>query len=86
MDVSSIPSSIATPTHQHTNGAIDLAGTDQISQTLSRRTWARGVTTIYAYTPGGELSSADYSDATPDVTRGYDRRGRLGPGNGVASK
>jgi RHS repeat-associated protein len=43
---------------------------------LLTRTWARGVTTTYAYNNAGELVSVDYSDNTPDVTYTFDRRGR----------
>ncbi|MFO0838802.1 MAG: RHS repeat-associated core domain-containing protein [Phycisphaerae bacterium] len=47
------------------------------------RTWARQVggqplTTDYGYdSQTGELTSVNYSDSTPDVTRTYDRLGRL---------
>jgi len=50
---------------------------------LEVRTWARTIngaalTTTYAYDPKtGEMTLADYSDATPDVSIGYDRVGRL---------
>jgi YD repeat-containing protein len=49
------------------------------------RTWARTsplsglptpVSTTYAFNNAGDLSSIDYSDATPDVAFGYDRLGR----------
>lgn len=43
---------------------------------LAGRTWARGITTTYAYNNAGDVSGIDYSDATPDVTFTYDRRGR----------
>lgn len=43
---------------------------------LLTRSWARGVTTTYGYNDAGDLTSVDYSDSTPDVTYGYDRRGR----------
>jgi hypothetical protein len=43
---------------------------------LASRTWARGLTTPYTYNNAGDLSTVDYSDATPDVSYGYDRRGR----------
>jgi RHS repeat-associated protein len=47
---------------------------------IERRTWARGVTTDYAYDSFGDLTGVNYSDSTPDVTLGgYDRLGR--PGN-----
>ena len=42
---------------------------------LSRRTWARGVTTDYAYDGQGRLISKNYSDSTPDVSLTYDRLG-----------
>ena len=44
---------------------------------LSTRTWARGLTTSYAYNNAGELQGADYSGGTPDVTYAYDRQGHL---------
>lgn len=45
---------------------------------LNVRTWARGVTTDYDYdTNTGELTSANYSDSTPDITNDYNRRGLL---------
>ena len=40
---------------------------------LVRRTWARGVTTDYAYDSRGHLVSKTYSDATPSVSLAYDR-------------
>ena len=43
---------------------------------LGTRTWARGITTTYAYNNAGELQGADYSDGTPDVSYAYDRQGR----------
>lgn len=43
---------------------------------LHTRTWARGIVTTYGYSAGGELTSIDYSDATPDVTMVLDRLGR----------
>ena len=42
---------------------------------LVRRTWARGVTTDYAYDSRGQLVSKTYSDATPSVSLAYDRLG-----------
>lgn len=45
---------------------------------LGTRTWARGLTTSYAYNNAGELQGADYSDATPDVTYAYDPAGTPG--------
>jgi len=44
---------------------------------LVRRTWARGVTTDYAYDSRGHLVSKTYSDATPSVSLVYDRLGHL---------
>lgn len=43
------------------------------------RTWARGVTTTYAYTDNanGSVQTVGYSDATPDTTNRYDLTGRL---------
>lgn len=43
---------------------------------LALRTWARGTTTTYGYSAGGDLSSISYSDSTPGVTYTYDRLGR----------
>jgi hypothetical protein len=43
---------------------------------LASRVWARDLTATYAYDDAGDLQSVDYSDATPDVTYAYDRRGR----------
>jgi RHS repeat-associated protein len=43
---------------------------------LARRIWARGTNTVYSYNDAGDLDKIDYSDATPDVTFAYDRRGR----------
>jgi RHS repeat-associated protein len=43
---------------------------------LQTRTWVRGVVTTYSYNSAGEVSAVNYSDATPDVTVSYDRRGR----------
>jgi len=43
---------------------------------LAARIWKRGVTTSYIYNNAGDLQKIDYSDSTPDVTYGYDRRGR----------
>jgi RHS repeat-associated protein len=59
---------------------------------LFTRVWARSstqggprVTTTYHYSPSGQLSSTDYSDATPDVSIIYDRLGRkLTQSNGIA--
>ncbi|MDD2600709.1 MAG: hypothetical protein PHO37_16055 [Kiritimatiellae bacterium] len=43
---------------------------------LSRRTWARGITTDYAYDFVGSLTNVVYNDSTPSVTYTYDRLGR----------
>ena len=43
---------------------------------LASRTWARGIQTDYGYNAAGDLATLDYSDTTPDVGYGYDRRGR----------
>ncbi|SHH76186.1 RHS repeat domain-containing protein, partial [Desulfofustis glycolicus] len=43
---------------------------------LQTRTWARGVVTRYGYLSTGELSSIEYSDATPSIRFSYDRLGR----------
>ena len=43
---------------------------------LVTRTWARGIVTSYGYDNVGQLSSINYSDATPDMAYGYDRLGR----------
>lgn len=43
---------------------------------LQSRTWARGVVTRYGYLSTGELSSIEYSDATPAIRFSYDRLGR----------
>jgi hypothetical protein len=43
---------------------------------LKSRAWARGVTTWYTNNAAGDLVTVNYSDATPDVTYTYDRRGR----------
>ena len=45
---------------------------------LRTRTWARGILTTYSYDAAtGELLKADYSDATPDIERTYNRIGNL---------
>lgn len=44
---------------------------------LKKRTWARGVSTDYAYDAGGSLIGVSYSDTTPGVTHGVDRLGRI---------
>ncbi|NMC82331.1 MAG: RHS repeat-associated core domain-containing protein, partial [Armatimonadetes bacterium] len=43
---------------------------------LASRAWARGITTWYTNNNAGQLWVVNYSDSTPDVTFGYDRRGR----------
>jgi len=44
---------------------------------LATRTWARGVTTTYAYDPAsGAMTNIAYSDSTPSVSFAYDRIGR----------
>jgi len=44
---------------------------------LATRTWARGVTTTYAYDPAsGAMTNIAYSDSTPSVSFSYDRLGR----------
>ncbi len=43
---------------------------------LSRRTWARGITTDYSYDAWGNLTNIVYSDGTPAVTLAYDAMGR----------
>ena len=44
---------------------------------LRQFTNARGATATYAYDANGNLTGIDYSDATPDVTFGYDGYDRL---------
>ena len=44
---------------------------------LKTRTWARGTITTNTYNPDGGLAAVRYSNRTPGVTNGYDRRGRL---------
>ena len=44
---------------------------------LKTRTWARGLTSSYAYDNGGGLSSVTYSDSTPSVSMAYNRLGQL---------
>lgn len=44
---------------------------------LKTRTWARGLTTTYAYNNAGDLSGINYSDTTAPVILAYDSRGRL---------
>ncbi len=43
---------------------------------LSRRVWARGVVTDYAYDCWGSLTNTVYSDDTPTVSIAYDVHGR----------
>ena len=43
---------------------------------LSRRTWARGIVTDYAYDGWGNLANTVYSDETPTVSFVYDAMGR----------
>ena len=43
---------------------------------LSRRTWARGITTDYVYDGWGNLTNTVYSDDTPTVSLVYDVLGR----------
>lgn len=50
--------------------------TNTPSGRLGKRTWARAVSTVYSYNAAGDLTGADYSDATPDISYGYDRLGR----------
>lgn len=49
------------------------------SSRLKQRTWTapRNITTNYTYTAAGDLLGVNYSDATPDVSYVYDRRGRV---------
>jgi YD repeat-containing protein len=75
-----------------TTGKTNAAGTGEqasvgysytVDGKLHQRTWARGVTTTYAYygegtgePRTGELHALTYSDGTPAVTLTYDRLGR----------
>ena len=43
---------------------------------LAGRLWARNIAATYSHNAAGELSGATYSDGTPSVTYGADRRGR----------
>ena len=43
---------------------------------LSRRTWARGITTDYSYDNWGNLTNTVYSDGTPTIALSYDALGR----------
>jgi RHS repeat-associated protein len=51
---------------------------------LSRRTWARGITTDYSYDSWGGLTNTVYSDNTPTVTLAYDAFGRQTKANDAA--
>ena len=42
---------------------------------LTLRTWARGITTAYAYDHAGRQTGIDYSDSTPDIGYTYDWMG-----------
>lgn len=44
---------------------------------LSRRTWARGILTEYAYDSWGNLTNTVYSDETPTISIAYDAMGRM---------
>jgi RHS repeat-associated protein len=44
---------------------------------LASRTWARGISTTYAYGADGMMASLDHSDSTPDVSFSYTRSGQL---------
>ena len=44
---------------------------------LTKRTWARGVVTDYAYNPAGDIATVVYSDGSAGMTNTYDRRARL---------
>ena len=37
----------------------------------------QALTTTYTYNLAGDMKHLDYSDSTPDVTLGYDSRGRV---------
>ena len=43
---------------------------------LSQRTWARGITTDYAYDSWNSLTNTVYSDGTPTIALSYDALGR----------
>jgi YD repeat-containing protein len=44
---------------------------------FATRTWARGITTTYAYdTASGAMTNISYFDGTPSVSFAYDRLGR----------
>jgi len=43
---------------------------------LSRRTWARGITTDYNYDSINQMTNINYSDSTPDVSFTFGRLGR----------
>jgi RHS repeat-associated protein len=62
---------------QRWNGVSDVTAYDYTAAGRVRsRTWARGVTTVYAYV-GGQLMGISYTDGTPNVTYQYDRPGRI---------
>ncbi len=42
---------------------------------LALRIWGRGTNTIYGYNNAGQVSSVSYSDGTPAIEYGFDRRG-----------
>jgi YD repeat-containing protein len=44
---------------------------------LAGRLWARGTSTTNSQNAAGDVLSVRYSDSTPGMTNGYDRRGRL---------
>ncbi|PWU08174.1 MAG: hypothetical protein C5B50_30145, partial [Verrucomicrobia bacterium] len=44
---------------------------------LAKRTWARGTNTIYSPNAAGENVFIAYSDGSPSIQYGFDRRGRL---------
>jgi RHS repeat-associated protein len=51
--------------------------TNSAAGRLLGRTWERGITTTYGYNYAGDLGTITYSDGTtPNVSFGYDRRGR----------
>ena len=70
----------------------DANGTDYTydsANRLSTRSWARGITTSYAYSvTTGDLLGIDYSDSTPDVSYTYNRQGQqstISDGSGTRS-
>ena len=54
-----------------------ISSGDSMEGRLSRRTWARGVTTDYAYDEFDALLAKTYSDETPAVALACDGMGRL---------